>query len=46
LFVERFWIMRWDMRDCDPYLQTTLPHPCVNLVIEPTLLASLCPNVV
>jgi AraC-like DNA-binding protein len=35
LFVERFWIVQWDMRGCDPYLQTTLPHPCVNLVIEP-----------
>jgi len=34
-FVERFWLVEWDVRGREPYLQTTLPHPCVNLVIEP-----------
>lgn len=34
-FVERFWLVAWDVRAHEPYLQTTLPHPCVNLVIEP-----------
>jgi AraC-like DNA-binding protein len=34
-FVERHWIVRWDLRGREPHLQETLPHPCVNLVIEP-----------
>jgi len=34
-FVERFWLVAWDVHGREPYLQTTLPHPCVNLVIEP-----------
>lgn len=33
-FVERYWIVEWDLRDREPYLQETLPHPAVNLVIE------------
>lgn len=32
-FVDRFWIVRWDLRE--PRVQETLPHPCVNLSIEP-----------
>ena len=34
-FVERFWIVSWDLRGREPHLQETLPHPCVNMVIEP-----------
>jgi AraC-like DNA-binding protein len=33
-FVERHWIVRWDLRGREPYLQETLPQPCANLVIE------------
>ncbi len=33
-FVERHWIVRWDLRDREPYPQATLSHPCVNLVVE------------
>lgn len=33
-FVERYWIVRWDLRGRDPYVAETLPHPCVNCVIE------------
>jgi AraC-like DNA-binding protein len=33
-FVERHWVVRWDLRGREPYLQETLPHPSVNLVIE------------
>ena len=33
-FVERHWIVRWDLRDRAPYPQETLPHPCVNLVVQ------------
>ena len=33
-FVEHYWIVRWDLRGREPYLQETLPYPCVHLVIE------------
>ena len=33
-FVEHYWVVRWDMRGREPYLQQTLPHPCVHLVVE------------
>lgn len=33
-FVERHWIIRWDLRDRPPHQQETLPQPCVNMVIE------------
>ena len=32
--IERHWIIRWDLRERPPHRQETLPHPCVNLVIE------------
>jgi hypothetical protein len=32
--VERYWIVRWDLRGRDPYVSETLPHPCVNVVFE------------
>ena len=34
LFVEYYWIVRWDLRGQPPYEQTILPHPNVNLVFE------------
>src|ERR1700730_10361164 len=33
-FVERYWIVAWDLRGQEPYTQETLPFPCVNLVFE------------
>jgi AraC-like DNA-binding protein len=33
-FVERYWIVNWDLRGQEPYVQETLPFPCVNLVFE------------
>ncbi len=33
-FVQRYWIITWDLRGQPPHRQETLPHPCVNLVIE------------
>ena len=33
--VERHWIARWDLRGREPFRQETLPHPSINLVIEP-----------
>jgi AraC-like DNA-binding protein len=32
-FVERYWIVRWQLRGRPPFAQETLPHPNVNLVI-------------
>jgi AraC-like DNA-binding protein len=32
--VERYWIVSWDLRGQEPYVQETLPYPCVNLVFE------------
>jgi AraC-like DNA-binding protein len=37
--VERHWIVAWDRRDREPFEQRILPHPCVNLVAEPGLVA-------
>lgn len=34
LFVEHYWIVSWDLRGQDPYVQETLPYPSVHLVIE------------
>ena len=33
-FVEQYWVVRRDMRGREPYLQQTLAHPCVHLVVE------------
>src|SRR5262245_47999702 len=33
-FVERYWIIHWDLRGQPPYVQETLPYPCINLAIE------------
>lgn len=33
-FVERYWIIRWDLRGQPPYQTETLPQPYVNLVFE------------
>ena len=33
-FVERYWIVSWDLRGQESYVQETLPYPCVNVVFE------------
>lgn len=33
--VKRHWVVAWDLRGRPPFVQEVLPHPCVNLVIEP-----------
>ncbi|MCA9692846.1 MAG: helix-turn-helix transcriptional regulator [Myxococcales bacterium] len=32
--VERHWIIRWSLPAGESHAQETLPHPCVNLVVE------------
>lgn len=33
-FIQRYWIVRWDLRGQESHTQETLPSPCVNMVIE------------
>jgi AraC-like DNA-binding protein len=33
-FIRHFWIVRWDLRGQEPYMQHVIPNPCVNLVVE------------
>ena len=33
-FIEHYWIVSWDLRGQEPYVQETLPYPSVHLVIE------------
>jgi AraC-like DNA-binding protein len=37
--VERHWIVSWDLGEGGSFTQEILPHPCVNLVGEPGLIA-------
>lgn len=37
--VERHWIVSWDLGAGESFTQQVLPHPCVNLVGEPGLIA-------
>src|SRR4051812_21014894 len=32
-FIDRHWIVRWDLRGVPPRESATLPYPCVNFVI-------------
>jgi AraC-like DNA-binding protein len=34
--VQHFWCVRWDLRDAQPFVPQTLPHPNVHLVFEAT----------
>lgn len=33
-FVQRYWIVRWNLKEGKTHTQKTLPSPCVNLVVE------------
>jgi AraC-like DNA-binding protein len=33
-FVERYWIIHWDLHGQAPYISENLAYPCVNLVFE------------
>ncbi|QRG68132.1 helix-turn-helix transcriptional regulator [Brevibacillus choshinensis] len=33
-FVQHYWIVRWDLRGREPYHQTVIAHPNVNVVFE------------
>jgi AraC-like DNA-binding protein len=33
-FLDHFWIVEWDLTGQPPYVQRTLPYPCVHLVFD------------
>jgi AraC-like DNA-binding protein len=33
-FLDHFWIVEWDLGERPPYVQRTLPYPCVHLVFD------------
>lgn len=33
-FLDHYWVVEWDMTGKEPYLQRTLPFPCVNVVFD------------
>jgi AraC-like DNA-binding protein len=33
-FIEHYWIVSWDLRGQEPYVQEILPYPCVHVVFE------------
>ncbi|WP_239618138.1 helix-turn-helix transcriptional regulator [Cohnella mopanensis] len=34
-YIQHYWVVEWDLRGMEPYRQTVLSHPNVNLVFEP-----------
>jgi AraC-like DNA-binding protein len=33
-FLDHFWIVEWDLGEQPPYVQRTLPYPCVHVVFD------------
>lgn len=33
-FLDHFWLVEWDLGDSPPYVQRTMPYPCVNLAFD------------
>ena len=33
-WIAHYWIIRWDLRGCPPYVAESLPHPNVHLIFE------------
>lgn len=33
-YIDRYWLIHWDLRGQPPFVQETLSYPCVNLVFE------------
>ncbi|MGD8192397.1 AraC family transcriptional regulator [Brevibacillus ginsengisoli] len=34
LYIEHYWIVKWDLRGQEPFVSENLPHPSVHLVID------------
>jgi AraC-like DNA-binding protein len=35
LLIEHYWVVRWDVRNQEPFCQETLPHPAIHIALEP-----------
>jgi AraC-like DNA-binding protein len=33
--IDYHWVVEWDLRGQEPYVQKTLPYPCVHMVFDP-----------
>jgi AraC-like DNA-binding protein len=34
LWIDHYWLVRWDLRGCEPYTAETLPHPNLQVIFE------------
>ncbi|MBZ5667243.1 MAG: AraC family transcriptional regulator [Acidobacteriia bacterium] len=34
--IAHYWMIRWDLRGCEPHVAESLPHPNVHLIFEPS----------
>jgi AraC-like DNA-binding protein len=34
-WIAHYWMIRWDLRGCDPHVAESLPHPNVHVIFEP-----------
>jgi AraC-like DNA-binding protein len=35
-WIAHYWMIRWDLRGCEPYVAESLPHPNVHVIFETT----------
>lgn len=35
-WIAHYWMIRWDLRGCEPYVAKSLPHPNVHVIFETT----------
>jgi AraC-like DNA-binding protein len=35
-WIAHYWMIRWDLRGCEPYVAESLPHPNVHVIFEAT----------
>lgn len=34
--IAHYWMIRWDLRGCEPHIAESLPHPNVHVIFEPS----------
>jgi AraC-like DNA-binding protein len=34
-WIAHYWMIRWDLRGCDPHVAESLPHPNIHVIFEP-----------
>jgi AraC-like DNA-binding protein len=35
-WIAHYWMIRWDLRGCEPYVAESLPHPNIHVIFEST----------